>query len=91
MVGVNNRNLKNFEVDIEDSIKLGKMIPAEKIKIAESGITTFETINKLKAHGYKGFLIGERFMKENDPGQAFKNFLKSKPSKSAKTSKPTNK
>lgn len=94
MVGVNNRNLKNFEVDIEHSIKLGKMIPTEKIKIAESGITSFETINNLKEHGYKGFLIGERFMKEKDPGQAFKNFLNAKPSKPSKLSKqtkPTNK
>ncbi|CAN5878158.1 indole-3-glycerol phosphate synthase TrpC [soil metagenome] len=79
MVGINNRNLKNFQVDIDHSVKLAKMIPADKIKIAESGIDDIETINKFKKEGYKGFLIGERFMKESDPGNAFKNFAISIP------------
>ena len=76
MVGINNRNLKNFEVDISRSIKLSKLIPADKIKIAESGITDIETIRIFKEAGYKGFLIGEMFMKEKDPGKAFGNFVK---------------
>ncbi len=75
MVGINNRNLKNFEVDINRSVKLSKLIPADKIKIAESGIADIETINKFKAAGYKGFLMGEIFMKEKNPGKAFFNFM----------------
>ena len=74
-VGINNRNLKNFEVDINRSISLSKLIPEEKIKIAESGIDCVETVNTFKGHGYKGFLIGEKFMKEKDPGKAFCNFV----------------
>lgn len=74
-VGINNRNLKDFKVDIMHSIKLSKKIPADKIKIAESGIDSIETINIFKEHGYKGFLMGEKFMKENDPGKAFRNFV----------------
>jgi len=74
MVGINNRNLKTFEVDIYKSIKLSKHIPKDKIKIAESGINDIDTINAFKAAGYKGFLVGENFMKEKDPAKAFANF-----------------
>jgi indole-3-glycerol phosphate synthase len=74
LVGINNRNLKTFKVDINTSIDLGRKIPKDKIKIAESGISDFETINLLKEHGFKGFLIGENFMKMPDPGLAFKQF-----------------
>lgn len=77
MVGVNNRNLKTFEVDINQSLKLAKKIPADKVKIAESGIDSIETIRLFKEAGFKGFLMGEKFMKENDPGQAFKIFAES--------------
>lgn len=76
MVGINNRNLKTFKVDINHSIALSKMIPGDKIKIAESGIETAEMVKKFKEEGYKGFLIGEAFMKETDPGLAFDNFVK---------------
>lgn len=75
MVCVNNRSLKDFQVDISHAIKLGKSIPADKIKIAESGIKDAETIKKLKKAGFKGFLMGELFMKEKDPGKAFSNFV----------------
>ncbi|MEO8769159.1 MAG: indole-3-glycerol phosphate synthase TrpC [Ferruginibacter sp.] len=75
MVGINNRNLKTFKVDINHSITLSKLIPQDKIKIAESGIDNMETIIKLKDAGYKGFLIGELFMKEQNPGMAFSNFV----------------
>jgi indole-3-glycerol phosphate synthase len=75
MVGVNNRNLKTFEVDIDHSIQLAKLIPTDKIKIAESGIHTVETVMQLKENGYKGFLIGEKFMKENNPCDIFKKFM----------------
>jgi indole-3-glycerol phosphate synthase len=76
LVGVNNRNLKTFAVDINTSIELGRKIPADKIKIAESGISNFETIDLLRHHGFRGFLIGEHFMKTPDPGLAFEQFVK---------------
>ena len=76
VVGVNNRDLKTFSVDINRSIELAKKIPATKIKISESGIDNAATIMLLKQHGFKGFLIGEKFMKERDPGGAFKKFTK---------------
>lgn len=74
MVGVNNRNLKNFEVDINTSLQLINSIPVDKPAVAESGISSIETINTLRNAGFKGFLIGETFMKEADPGKAFTDF-----------------
>ncbi|MBL0201738.1 MAG: indole-3-glycerol phosphate synthase TrpC [Chitinophagaceae bacterium] len=76
MVGVNNRDLKTFSVDINRSIELSKQIPADKIKIAESGIDKAETINIFKQAGFKGFLMGEHFMKFENPGEAFEEFVK---------------
>ncbi len=75
LVGVNNRDLKTFSVDINRSIELSKRIPADKIKIAESGIDDVETIRIFKEAGFKGFLIGEKFMKEENPGEAFQHFV----------------
>jgi len=75
LVGVNNRDLKTFTVDVDRSIQLSKKIPAGKITIAESGISKVETILQLKNAGFSGFLIGENFMKENDPGAAFEQFV----------------
>lgn len=75
VVGINNRNLKNFAVDINHSIELGNKIPADKIKIAESGIGDVETIHLLRQHGFSGFLMGEKFMKESNPGKAFQDFV----------------
>ncbi len=76
LVGINNRNLKTFEVDIENALILASKIPLEKVKIAESGIKTAEDLLVFKKNGYDGFLIGESFMKESDPGLAFENFVK---------------
>jgi indole-3-glycerol phosphate synthase len=75
LVGVNNRDLKTFTVDVERSIELAVRIPSDKIKIAESGISNVQTICRLKEYGYKGFLIGENFMKEADPAIAFASFV----------------
>jgi indole-3-glycerol phosphate synthase len=75
IVGVNNRDLKTFTVDINRSIELSKKIPADKIKISESGINNIDTILHLKTHGFKGFLIGENFMKEKNPAVAFASFV----------------
>lgn len=75
IVGVNNRDLKTFTVDISRSVELSKKIPADKIKIAESGISDVETICILRRAGFKGFLIGENFMKQPDPTIAFASFV----------------
>jgi indole-3-glycerol phosphate synthase len=75
IVGVNNRDLKTFTVDIQRSIVLSKKIPADKIKIAESGIHDIETICTLRHAGFRGFLIGENFMKQPDPTIAFADFV----------------
>ena len=74
LVGVNNRDLKTFSVDLNRSIDLSRQIPEGKLKIAESGISEVEAIKKLSGAGFTGFLIGENFMKEADPGLAFKLF-----------------
>jgi indole-3-glycerol phosphate synthase len=74
LVGVNNRNLKNFEVDLEHSVRLARRIDDKFIKVAESGINDVANIHYLKSHGFKGFLIGEHFMKQENPMKAFKNF-----------------
>ncbi|GAA4322647.1 indole-3-glycerol phosphate synthase TrpC [Flaviaesturariibacter amylovorans] len=75
LVGINNRNLKTFSVDLDRSVQLAKALPAGKLKVAESGISSPEDLLFLKAHGFDGFLIGERFMKEADPGSAFAAFV----------------
>jgi indole-3-glycerol phosphate synthase len=75
IVGINNRDLKTFTVDINRSIELGKKIPADKIKIAESGINNIDTICTFKTAGFKGFLIGENFMKQPEPTIAFADFV----------------
>ncbi len=75
MVGVNNRNLKTFDVDINTSLELIGKIPQGKPAIAESGISSPRTIVTLRDAGFRGFLIGERFMKEEEPGKAFEEFI----------------
>jgi indole-3-glycerol phosphate synthase len=75
LVGVNNRNLKTFEVDVETSVKLAKFIPEKFVKISESGLTGAETIHYLRKSGFKGFLIGETFMKTKNPGEACKKLI----------------
>lgn len=74
LVGINNRNLKTFEVDLEQSVRLSQKIGNEFVKVAESGITSVENIRYLKEHGFHGFLIGELFMKQADPAAAFREF-----------------
>ncbi len=75
MVGVNNRDLRTFEVSIETSLKLIKQIPSQKPAIAESGIAHVDTIVTLRNAGFKGFLIGENFMKQAQPSVAFADFV----------------
>ncbi|MCT4699065.1 indole-3-glycerol phosphate synthase TrpC [Tenacibaculum haliotis] len=75
IIGINNRNLKTFEVDLEHSIKLASQIPDTAIKVSESGISDPRIITGLKEHGFQGFLIGETFMKTDNPGLACKEFI----------------
>lgn len=75
IVGVNNRNLKTFEVSLDTSKSLSPLIPKDKIKISESGISSVVSIKELKQYGFQGFLIGENFMKTIDPAQAAIDFL----------------
>nr|WP_288932063.1 indole-3-glycerol phosphate synthase TrpC [uncultured Allomuricauda sp.] len=75
MLGVNNRNLKSFEVDLEISKSLSKKIPDDFVKVSESGISSVEAIRDLKEFDYQGFLIGENFMKTDEPGKSAKKFI----------------
>ncbi|HEU4632723.1 MAG TPA: indole-3-glycerol phosphate synthase TrpC [Flavisolibacter sp.] len=74
LVGVNNRNLKTFEVDLEHSVRLAEKIDDKFVKVAESGINDVNNIKYLKQFGFQGFLIGEYFMKQQNPMEAFKKF-----------------
>jgi indole-3-glycerol phosphate synthase len=75
MAGINNRNLKTFRVDIEQSIYLGDKIPADVVRISESGIENSDMLKKLRSAGFHGFLIGEQFMKGEEPVKSFKEFV----------------
>lgn len=75
MIGVNNRNLKTFEVSLDTSKHLSKVIPDDFIKISESGISNIESIKELQHYGYQGFLIGENFMKTDNAGESAKLFI----------------
>jgi indole-3-glycerol phosphate synthase len=75
LVGVNNRDLHTFKISLETSVELSPFIPDRCVKISESGIGSALDINYLKHFGYRGFLIGESFMKTSDPGVACKKFI----------------
>lgn len=75
MVGINNRNLATFVTDIRVSFELAAKIPSPFLKVAESGIHTLEDLRSLRAAGFCGFLIGERFMREKFPAEALRKFM----------------
>ena len=75
IIGINNRNLNTFEVDLENSIKLSNQIPDSCLKVSESGISDPKIITGLKEFGFQGFLIGENFMKTDNPGEACQEFI----------------
>ncbi len=75
LTGINNRDLSTFSTDIATAAKMAGDLPEEALKVAESGIREISDIVRLRAQGYRGFLIGERFMKHPDPGLALKEFL----------------
>ncbi len=75
MIGVNNRNLKTFEVSTDVSKRLASLMPAGVVTVSESGISSVETILELRQFGYEGFLMGENFMKHSRPEQAALEFM----------------
>jgi len=74
LVGINNRSLKSFEVNIEHSLQLKNLLPKGKLSVAESGIYDLATFQLLKKEGFDGFLMGEYFMKQENPAKAFEEF-----------------
>lgn len=74
MVGINNRNLRSFEVSLDQSIRLAHQLPGGVLAIAESGISTPEDMLQLKDAGFSGFLVGEAFMRREDPGEECRQF-----------------
>lgn len=75
LCGINNRNLGSFVTDVENSFRLAEKLPADAVKVSESGISSPETIRQLREAGFRGFLIGETFMRAADPGLALKEFI----------------
>lgn len=76
MVGVNNRNLGTFTTDVENSYRLASQLPSNHVLVSESGISNPNTVRELREAGYRGFLIGESFMKSDKPGLALFQFIK---------------
>ena len=75
LCGINNRNLGSFVTDVENSYRLAELLPRDAVKVSESGISNPQTVRELRQAGFRGFLIGENFMKTPDPGQALKQFI----------------
>lgn len=75
MVGVNNRNLTTFHTDPALSLKVAAELPADVVKVAESGLTSIDEVRRLRDAGYRGFLIGETFMRNANPGDALRRFI----------------
>lgn len=75
LCGINNRNLGSFVTDVESSFRLAELLPKDAVKVSESGISNPDTVRALRQVGFKGFLIGENFMKTADPGQALNDFI----------------
>ena len=75
LIGVNNRNLKTFDVSLQTTLNLLKEIPNDKITVTESGIFTSQDINLMKQHGIYSFLVGEAFMRDDNPGKSLKKLL----------------
>ncbi len=75
-IGVNNRNLKTFEVDIAHSLEMADALPGAAVPVSESGLNDPQAVVALQQAGYKGFLIGEHFMKQADPGKACQEFIR---------------
>lgn len=75
MCGINNRNLGTFVTDVQNSYRLAELLPKEACKVSESGISNPQTVRELREAGFRGFLIGENFMKTENPGLSLKDFI----------------
>ena len=75
VIGINNRNLKTFDTDIRHTMDLAGRIPEQFLKISESGLSQPETVIQLRQAGFRGFLVGENFMKTDDPGKSLREFI----------------
>ena len=73
--GIDNRNLGSFVTCVENSFRLAELLPKDAVKVSESGISNPETVRALRQAGFRGFLIGENFMKTNNPGLALNEFI----------------
>ena len=76
LCGVNNRNLRSFVTSIDNSFRMASLLPAGAVKVSESGISRPDVIRELQIAGFQGFLIGETFMREDDPGEALGSFIR---------------
>ena len=76
LCGINNRNLGSFVTNVENSFRLAERLPKAAVKVSESGISNPQTIRELREAGFRGFLIGENFMKAPDPGLALSDFIR---------------
>ena len=77
LVGINNRNLGSFVTDLQKSFRMAELLPKEAVWISESGISDPGIVKELRQAGYRGFLIGEHFMKSGHPGQCLQEFIDS--------------
>ena len=75
LCGINNRNLGTFHTDVKTSFDLAGRLPKGACRVSESGLKDVATLEALRLAGYRGFLMGERFMKEEEPGKALKEML----------------
>ena len=75
LCGINNRNLGSFVTDVDNSFRLAERLPKDAVKVSESGISDPATVRALRQAGFRGFLIGETFMKTADPGLALNEFI----------------
>ena len=75
LCGINNRNLGSFVTDVQNSFRLAELLPKDAVLVSESGISDPATVRDLREAGFRGFLIGETFMRTSDPGKALKNFI----------------
>lgn len=75
LCGINNRNLGSFVTDVQNSYRLAELLPKDAVKVSESGISNPDTVRALRQAGFRGFLIGENFMKTPDPGLALQQFV----------------
>ncbi|MFR9556919.1 MAG: indole-3-glycerol phosphate synthase TrpC [Rikenellaceae bacterium] len=75
MVGINNRNLGTFHTDVANSFRMAELLPKDMVKVSESGISDPATVSELRKAGFAGFLIGENFMRTDEPGESLKQFI----------------